>query len=394
MPNKSNSNQTGETRNLLKFMGERSRPSIPSSLQDRKPIIGTGEIPSDLLRLARTREYYIQAAKADHEPKITLERMGDGLDNIWCLQVHETTGDFLPGRTAIREKPEKIINEVDPQIGFTSYRPDWASSMFAPRISADRYSRPMRRFNGRSAEPLYVFGTDDRKVYRDSSWPWGLVGKIYNSDGMQGTGALIGKRIIATASHMIPWYSLAQGSWWMRFIPACYKGFSLFGVGVESYVSDCIGYDTSGYLAGYPVTGYDFAVCRLYNPLGDSLGYFGYNDYIEDWNDHPYWTLLGYPIDLDAGLNPSFQTLISVTDTDSDAKRGLEIESNADVTQGSSGGPFFGWWNGDPRLIGVVSGEELELSFNFSSPIDKVNVVAGGSGFTNLMAWGRTNWAV
>jgi len=50
----------------------------------------------------------------------------------------------------------------------------------------------------------------------------------------------------------------------------------------------------------------------------------------------------------------------------------------------------FSWWNGDPRLIGVVSGQEEEYSFPFS--IDKVNVVAGGSGFTNLMAWGRTNW--
>jgi len=30
--------------------------------------------------------------------------------------------------------------------------------------------------------------------------------------------------------------------------------------------------------------------------------------------------------------------------------------------------------------------------FPFST--EKVNVVSGGSGFTNLMAWGRTHWTL
>jgi len=35
---------------------------------------------------------------------------------------------------------------------------------------------------------------------------------------------------------------------------------------------------------------------------------------------------------------------------------GEELESEtADLTPGNSGGPMFGWWNGDPRLVGVVS---------------------------------------
>ena len=51
---------------------------------------------------------------------------------------------------------------------------------------------------------------------------------------------------------------------------------------------------------------------------------------------------------------------------------------------------MFGWWSGDPRLIGVVSGEETDWIFPFSSEMG--NVCAGGSGFTNLVAWGRTNW--
>ena len=287
----------------------------------------------------------------------------------------------------MRELPEKIVSEVDPQVSFTGFRPEWAHSFYAPRLDIGEYERPMRRFNGRPVKPLYIFGADNRIAYKDTTWPWGLVGKVFNSDGKMGTGALIGKRLIATAGHMLPWNSIAAGSWWMRFVPAYYNGVSLFGSSVYSYVSDCKGYNTSG-----DVTGYDFGVCRLYTPLGNSLGYFGYNGYDDDWEDDPYWTLLGYPSAVAAGQKPSYQTSISVIDDDGDSNGGLEIESEADVTPGNSGGPFFGWWNGDPRLIGVISGEEEEYSFPFS--IDKVNVAAGGSGFTNLMAWGRTHWPV
>lgn len=371
--------------NFLNFIGERSRPSFPGEMQGRPPILGKGQPPAELIRLAQTREHYIRSASADSEPEVKLDRVRDAGDHIWRVQISDASFDALPGRTAVRERPQTIVREIDPKISFTGHRPDWAHSFHAPRMAADGSERPMRRFNGRTTQPLYVFGADNRVTYQDSSWPWGLVGKVLNSDGKVGSGALIGKRLIATAGHMLPWNSIAQGSWWMRFVPAYYNGSSLFGAGVQSYVSDCKGYNTSG-----DVTGYDFAVCRLYTPLGDSLGYFGYNGYDDDWEDEPYWTLLGYPSAVASGQKPSYQSSIPVVDDDGDSNGGLEIESYGDMTPGNSGGPFFSWWNGDPRLIGVVSGQEEEYSFPFST--EKVNVVAGGSGFTNLMAWGRTNW--
>jgi V8-like Glu-specific endopeptidase len=371
--------------NLLNFIGERSRPSFPGEMQDRPPILGKGEPPAELIRLAQTREYYIRTTSPDSEPEVKLERVRDADDRVWRVQIPDASFDALPGRTALRERPEKIVREIDRNISFTGYRPPWAHSFHAPRIAADWIERPMRRFNGRTVQPLYVFGPDDRVAYNDSTWPWGLVGKLSNSDGKVGSAALIGQRIIATAGHMLPWNSIAQGSWWMKFVPAYFNGSSLFGAGVQSYVSDCLGYNTSG-----DVTGYDFAVCRLYTSLGHSLGYFGYNGYDDDWEDEPYWTVLGYPTSVASGQKPSFQTSIAVVDDDGDSNGGLEIESYADITGGNSGGPFLSWWNGgtDPRLIGVISGQEEEYSFPFST--EKVNVAAGGSGFTNLMAWGRT----
>jgi hypothetical protein len=44
----------------------------------------------------------------------------------------------------------------------------------------------------------------------------------------------------------------------------------------------------------------------------------------------------------------------------------------------------------------VVSGQEEDWSPGFWpwewGDVERGNVVAGGSGFTSLMAWGRTNW--
>jgi hypothetical protein len=91
-----------------------------------------------------------------------------------------------------------------------------------------------------------------------------------------------------------------------------------------------------------------------------------------------------------SGERPSWQGAISIHDDDSDSNGGDELESQtADLNHGDSGGPIWGWWNGDPRVIGVVSGEEEEYQFPFSS--EDNNVFSSGSGLTNLIALGRSN---
>lgn len=238
----------------------------------------------------------------------------------------------------------------------------------------------MRRLNGRPIEPLVVFGSDNRLVFRDASWPWGLVGRVFNSRGSSGTGVLVGPRIVATAGHMVPW---DDASWWMRFVPAYYDGQSLHGAGVESYVSDTRGFNTSG-----SVTGYDWAILRLYQPLGSWLGYYGYNGYSESWNNQPYWTIVGYPGAVDSALKPSYQNGITIFDVDSDSNGGSELESQTvDLTPGNSGGPMWAWWGSDPRVVGVVGGSETDWIFPFGSELG--NVMAGGAGFPNLIARGR-----
>jgi V8-like Glu-specific endopeptidase len=376
----------------LHFFGEKNAPDQTSTVLDRRSIHGDRKIPAELKRMMTTQSVYINSDSNERDPKVTIEKVSkDSKAGTWRVDLPVSDprmGNALLGRTAVREKPEILRGQTDSNASFNAYRPSWIDGTFSPKIMTEAHFQKMKRFNKRAIDPLYVFGSDDRWQFRDPAWPWGLVGKVTTSGGWSGTGALIGDRLIATAGHVVPW---TNGPWWMKFTPAYYDGSSLHGAGVESYVSDARGYDVDG-----SVTGYDWAVCRLYEPLGSYLGYFGYNGYSDSWENRPYWSVIGYPGAVASGQRPSFQGSVTSDDTDGDSNGGLEIETKADLTPGNSGGPMFGWWNGDPRLIGVVSGQEEEWSPGFWpwewGDTDLTNVIAGGAGFTQMMAWGRSNW--
>jgi V8-like Glu-specific endopeptidase len=324
--------------------------------------------------------------KSKDQPQIPVSLLENNQDkNLWKINVpvNEYIRGARAGQTMERQPSSKFLEDVIEDVSFKSHRPDWIDAIPVPR---QRFKNlpVLRRFNGRHIEPLWVYD-NARHPFQDSSWPWGLVGRIFNNRGFSGTGALIGDRVVITASHMVPW---GDSPWWMRFVPAYFNGTSLYGAGVESYVSDARGYDVQG-----NVTGYDWSILRLYEPLGSSLGYFGYNSYSTDWNDLSIWSNIGYPGDIDNAEEPSFQQGYTINDTDGDSNGGEELETeNCDLYFGNSGGPIFAWWNNgtDPRIVGVVSGQETEYKFPLSTRND--NVFASGDGFVNLCAWGRSSW--
>ncbi|MEX5306106.1 trypsin-like serine protease [Kocuria sp. CPCC 205258] len=374
-------------RRLTQFVGDRDAPVPLDEVYRRPPVPASAPPPEELARMRSNRTLYVPNQPGSDNRALQPSPAGpDGPEGYMQLEV-PVEGEFplgaLPGRAALRESPQEIVESTDPTVSYSSYRPEWQDVSYTPRPLPGNGEPPaMRRINGRPVRPLYVFPPEDRQQYRDNAWPWGLVGRITTSGGWSGSGALVGDRTVITAGHVVPW---GQSSWWMKFTPAYYDGQSLHGPGVESYVSDTRGFDTAG-----DVTGYDWAVLRLYQPLGKSLGYFGYNGYSGDWQGKPYWTLLGYPGAIANGQRPSYQSASSVFDDDSDSNGGQELETRADATPGNSGGPYFGWWGQDARVIGVVSGQEEDYIFPFGS--EKGNVMAAGSGFTNLIAWARTNW--
>jgi V8-like Glu-specific endopeptidase len=370
-----------------RFIGDHETPIHLPLLRKRRPILGTGQIPKVLREMAQMRSFYIET-DLNVKPEVRINSINTDNELAWRIDVPVT--DKLrgarAGRTLERHPLEKLFVEVDHATSFTSHRPDWVDSLPQPRLIS-KAIQMLQRFDGRRGEPLWVYDSA-RYAFEDDSWPWGLVGRIFNNRGESGSGALIGDRLVITAGHMVPW---GDSPWWMQFVPAYFNGTSLFGAGVESYVSDARGYDINKVFIGY-----DYAILRLYEPLGSSLGYFGYNSYSDAWNNLPVWSNIGYPGDIDNAQEPAFQQGFSIGADVGDGNGGNELETeNCDLNHGNSGGPMFAWWNGgtDPRIVGVVSSQMSNANQPpFSSPND--NVFAGGNAFANLCAWGRSNWPV
>lgn len=167
----------------------------------------------------------------------------------------------------------------------------------------------------------------------------------------------------------------------MKFVPAFYDGQSFLGAGIYSFVQTCKGYK-------YHDQGDDMAALKLYTPLGDTLGWFGYKTYNDKWEDGLHWTKCGYPDAVAGGRRPSRIEWFPIIDDDSDGAC-VELEYRVDASGGDSGGPVFGWWGGKPYLIGTHSGSEEELDW-FS--VVQNNVAAAGIALSNLIGWARDNW--
>ena len=277
-----------------------------------------------------------------------------------------------PPFSAIRSPREFFTKGIKPGVGLSGYRPDWMDTFYLPRALPSR-TRTMRRLNGTNARPLAVSEPDDRRLFRDASYPWGCIGSVHmtGAGGDDGSGVLVGRNLVVTAAHLIPWHADGTSC---KFTPAEYldEG-SLHGPGVYSYATEVRGFENQD-----DVTGYDWAILRLAEPLGDMVGFLGWNDYHDDWEDLDVWTVVGYP----SHVGPFYESGISISDDDDDAADGRELESeNADISHGNSGGPIFASFEGDHRIIGLVSGER-----------DGVNIFAGGPGLRSLIEWGRSNW--
>jgi len=367
-----------------RFIGDKSTPTPLATVHSRRPILGTGKIPPELREMVGKQYIYFET-DSKKKPEVKVEPVEQGGRHMWKIEapVTDDLRGARPGLTQERHPAGKYLEEIDKDASFGSHRPEWMDFAPVPRIRRPE-RQWLRRRDGTRVQPLWVYDSA-RHAFESTAWPLGLVGRIFNNEGYSGTGSLVGDRLVVTAGHMVPW---GQAKWWMLFVPDYFNGTSLYGAGVQSYVSDARGYNVNG-----NVTGYDWAILRLYEPLGTSLGYFGYNGYSSDWNNLPVWSNIGYPGDIDNALEPAFQQGFTIDDTDGDSNGGEELETeNCDLNHGNSGGPIYAWWNNgtDPRIVGVVSGQETEYQFPFSTQND--NVFASGAGFTSLCAWGRSNW--
>lgn len=240
----------------------------------------------------------------------------------------------------------------------------------------------------RSAEldPLYIYPPDTRRNFKDTTYPWRAIGRVVSAS-KQGAGALIGSRLMVTASHVVDWNVDSNGDiGWLRFDPDFYDT----DVFPPSYCTQTWSYKQLDNPNGEYDIAEDYAVCVLDRAIGDELGYLGFKTYDGSWDNLNVWAHVGYPGDVGGGNRPAYEGGFSIANSWSPGffqdGPGLDIETFASLTHGDSGGPIFGFWDDGPYLVGVVSAEGT------LAPIDTVwnsrtaNWIAGGDPLSQLIA--------
>lgn len=369
------------------YPGHDSAPLTPSQLVFRDNVAATERMPDAIARRLAHRRLYLSSTDPKVDLSASLKRNTDAA-GLWELDLPAKSMVGLPGRSGERLDPKSIPKNILGKTHLDAFRPPWADHVFHPKLSgvADAPQTLLRTIKGRAIRPAYgVFGSDDRVPYYPSGYPWQCIGRVFTwTDSSQpgwsfyGSGVLVGSRHVLTAGHVAPWGS---PNWGMLFVPGYYDGNSVVGSGANSWVSDFRSLDSGA----ATVSAHDLSLLRLYDPLGDQLGYFGAKVYDRAWQDGNYWGIVGYP-SLVTSERPSFQIGIPVLDNDVDGDA-MELEHQGDTTGGDSGGPFFGTWpDGYPYVIGTVSGGE-----SFSGGEDN-NICAGGQALANLINYWRANW--
>lgn len=348
------------------------RPLTPMELEVRAAVFNREGQHRDLRMTIE-----VASAKAP-EPRTTVHRDGDRWRIEFDISEAMLTrrNGLTVGNLSRPDRAKRIPRQND------GFMPTHAPVRTRPLTEAVATKPARLRGPKGDYTPLVVFPGDARQLLTDSSWPWRLTGLVTTSDGDVGSGVLVGDRLMLTAHHLRPSNSIAKGSWWMTFAPNFDSGNTPTAPFWSSFVSDLRHFDNESDTDF--VVGHDFMLCRLYEPLGQQLGYLG-SSFDDDWRGMQVWQNIGYPVDVRSGSRPAVQFNQSMED-DYEDDDGQIMETEASLNNGNSGGPFFSWFtDGNVRLCSVVSGFAT-----FNGDLD--NALAGGDDMVHLIDWGRSNW--
>jgi len=300
---------------------------------------------------------------------------------------YETIPTQRIDRTSI--KPGAALREL------TGLRPEYLKVDHVPgkialRRSDVRYPPAYRKLGRGLDRPTNVFPPDQRYIYNDTSFPWCTVGRVDSPLGTA-TGCTIGSRLLLTCNHVIQW-NADETAGWVRFRPAYFNGSTPFG---EAWATRVIFWTKVNGGDGLTdtETAFDYVVCVLDTRMGDVVGYPGYRSYDDDWNSGTFWQHMGYPVDLSGTERPAFQgdcIVASAGSQSTSGQTGFVLGHFNDIVPGHSGGPAWGWWDGEPwpRVVGVQSAEASTPAQNTSGD----NEYGGGPALSSLISWARSNY--
>lgn len=325
---------------------------------------------------------------AEEEPnvKTRLERVDRGDNRTHWEIVVEIDGVRTGSRAlpaAMKGEAVKIearqLSEEQLARQLTSFIPDHLAFNATP-VDLQKSIKTIRPAAGERRVATTIFGAENRRAFRDTSYPWSTVGLVQTNRG-SGSGVMIGPRHLLTVSHVIDWDAPAGfAADWVRFTPSYYDGGAPFGEAYGTHIYWYVKEDGDGFISGNEGD-FDYAVVVLDRRLGDTTGWMGARGYDDDWDSLAAWSHMGYPGDLNNGQRPTWQGGFRVDGTDAAAQ---SILHKADVFPGQSGGPVFGFWDGDvgPRAIAVQSWQT-----------DSNNGASGSMDMRDLVAKARTEFA-
>jgi V8-like Glu-specific endopeptidase len=197
----------------------------------------------------------------------------------------------------------------------------------------------------------------------------------------QGSGVLVGPNLVLTAGHVPPWND-GPTTWSMEFIPAYRRNDPSnpepYG---RSFVETFRGYKPP---EPFEPTGYDYALLKLAQPLGNALGWMGVQ-----WSPNENWYLgrdhnsSGYPGTFSG--RQAVQYGLRIVDIDNDLP-GIELETVTYASGGWSGGPLWYYDGANPMIVGTVSGFETDV-------LDpQRDVHSGYKAMVDLVQFGLDNW--
>lgn len=329
---------------------------------------------------------FVVAADRPPEVRTRVERVDRGDGHVqWQVSLDvqgvRPGGRALPApmkgerlKRAPRQTPEDQLARQ-----LTGYMPPHLAFSARPLQPVPVTQRIPRKLDERRV-PTTIFGTDNRRAFKDTAYPWCTVGKVETNRGA-GSGVMIGPRHLLTVSHVIDWTAPAGfAADWVRFTPATFDGDAPFGEAFGSHIFWYLKEDGDGTISGAEGE-HDYVVVVLDRRLGDTTGWMGARGYDDDWDSLAVWQHVGYPADLNSGQRPTWQGGFKVDGTDAAAQ---SILHQADVFPGQSGGPVFGFWSGDvgPRAVAVQSWQ------NSSN-----NGASGSMDMRDLVALARTQFA-
>ena len=219
-------------------------PLTPSQLVSFDNVGATESMPYDMSRRLAHQRLYLSSADEKADLSTSVKRHAC-LAGSWEIDLPAKGIVGLPGRTGELVNLESASKSILGRSRLDGFRPPWADHVFHPKLSGpDVPQDVLRRFNGSPISPhsVGIFGSDDRKPFYPSGYPWQCIGRLFTwKDSSQpfydssAAAVLVGPRHVLTAAHATPYFSQ---NWKMLFVPGYFDGSSVVGTGVDSWVSD------------------------------------------------------------------------------------------------------------------------------------------------------------